>query len=315
MNCQGILIQHQRVLSKYSQDYLASFASLFNFMGLNDKHPKALCFSDMIRKKHYKKVISASRRVDLVAFYPDYMVERLEEIGVENIHTLVIWTKNPQNILAYSKLNHALKKLDQVYVLLTITGLGGTPLEPNAPSTDHIFHQLPSLIDFLGSAQRLAIRYDPLIDVIYRDKVSFSNLDLSMFTDIMNRAHYSGVKRVIVSYVTLYQKVEKRLKANGFRIVEHPKEEIVDFIRNQMIPGTEELGMELSTCVLPNLTSQGCIDGRTLSLLHPLQEPCSQARDQTQRADCHCTKSLDIGQWFACYHDCLYCYGNPTRNS
>jgi hypothetical protein len=279
------------------------------------KCPKGLYFSDMIRKKQYKKVISASRRVDLVAFYPDYMAERLEEIGTENIHSLVIWTKNPANILTHPQLNRILKQLNQIIVLLTVTGLGGTPLELNAPSVDQVFRQLPLLIEFLGSAQRLATRYDPLIDVIYRESIHLTNLDINMFTDILNRAHCLGIKRVLTSYVTLYRKVEKRLEANGFRVVDHPMEKVVDFIRNQMIPRTEKLGMELSTCVLPNLTSRGCINGSALSLLHPLQESCSQAKDQTQREDCHCTKSLDIGQWFSCYHNCIYCYGNPTQSS
>ena len=117
----------------------------------------------------------------------------------------------------------------------------------------------------------------------------------------------------MVSYVTLYQKVEKRLKKNRFKIVEHQIEEIVDFIKNKMMPRVENLGMELSTCVLPDLTTKGCIDGATLSELHPLQEPCSKAKDRSQRENCHCTKSTDIGQWFACYHNCLYCYGNPTQ--
>ena len=268
----------------------------------------------MIGKNHYKKVISASRRVDLVAFYPEYMAERLEEIGTENIHSLVIWTKDLHNILAHSQLNRILKQLDQVIILLIVTGLGGTPLEPNAPSVDHVFQQLPPLIDFLGSAQRLVIRYDPLIDVIYQERIHLSNLDINMFTDILNRAHLLGIKRVVVSYVTLYRKVEKRLKANDFRIIDYPMEKVVDFIRSQMIPQAEKLEMELSTCVFPNLTTKGCIDGRTLSSLHPLQEPCSQAKDQTQRTECHCTKSFDIGQWFACYHNCLYCYGNPIGN-
>ncbi len=269
----------------------------------------------MIRKNHYKKVISASRRVDLVAFYPDYMVERLEEIGTDNIHSLVIWTKNPQNILTHSQLNRILKQLDQVVILLTVTGLGGTPLEPNTPTVDQVFWQLPAVIDLIGSPQRLVIRYDPLIDLIYRERIHLSNLDINMFTDILNRAHLLGIRRVIVSYVTLYRRAEKRLKANDFRIIDHSMEKTVDFIQNQMIPRAKKLGVELSTCVLPNLTTKGCIDGKILVELHPLQEQCSQAKDHTQREDCHCTKSLDIGHWFACYHNCLYCYGNPTGNS
>ena len=262
---------------------------------------------------NFKKIVSASRRVDLVAFYPDYMAEKVEEIGRENIHTLVIWTKNPRNMLVHSKLNRLLERLDQIYVLLTITGLGGTPLEPNAPSADQVFRQLPAIIDFLGSPRRLAIRYDPLIDVLYQGKERLSNIDMNGFLDILNRAHFLGVERVIVSYVTLYKKVIKRLNANDFEILEHPLEEISGFIRDQMIPPVDRLGMQLSTCVLPHLTQKGCIDANTLIEMHPLRLPCSQVKDKTQRGECRCTKSLDIGQWFSCYHGCLYCYGNPVK--
>ena len=266
----------------------------------------------MNRPTHYKKVISASRRVDLVAFYPDFMVSRLEEIGAENVHSLVIWTKNPQNMLEHSKLQKALKKMAQIYVLLTTTGLGGTALEPGAPTTEQVFEKLPEIIDFLRSAERLAIRYDPLIDVIYQDEIRISNIDMNLFENVLNRASTLGIKRIILSYVTLYRKVRKRLTQNGFEITEHPIEEIIDFIKNRMMPRTEKKGMELSTCVLPDLTTKGCIDGTTLSEIHPLREPCSLAKDKSQRETCHCTKSIDIGQWFSCYHNCLYCYGNPT---
>ncbi len=267
----------------------------------------------MSKLTRHKKVVSASRRVDLVAFYPDYIFRRLEEIGAENVHTLVIWTKNPQNMLVHSKLRQALKRMAQIYVFLTTTGLGGTALEPGAPTTDQVFEKLPEIIDFLGSPERLAIRYDPLIDVIYQDEIRISNIDMNLFSDILNRAYSLGIRRVIVSYVTLYQKVRKRLAQNGFEITEYPIEEIIYFIENQMMPRTKKLGIELSTCVLPDLTTKGCIDGTTLSELHPLREPCSLAEDKSQRETCHCTKSIDIGQWFACYHNCLYCYGNPTQ--
>lgn len=265
----------------------------------------------MNRQRHLKKVISASRRVDLVTFYPDYTVDRIKEIGIENIHTLVIWTKNPKNILSHPKLKACLEELDQIYILLTVTGLGGTPLEPFAPNTEEVFNQLPKIIDFIGSSQRLAIRYDPLIDVVYKGKIRLSNIDMTLFNKVLEKASRLGIKRIIVSYVTLYKKVIERLKRNEFEIVDHNIEEITDFIKNEMVPRVEKLGMELCTCVLPHLTSRGCIDGQTLTLLHPKQEPCSKAKDTSQRQTCHCTKSYDIGQWFSCYHNCLYCYGNP----
>ena len=268
----------------------------------------------MNKPGNLKKVISASRRVDLVSFYPDYMVHRIKEIGVENIHTLVIWTKNPKSILSHPGLKDCLKELDQIYVLLTITGLGGTPLEPFAPGTEEVFSQLPKIIDFIGSPQRLAIRYDPLIDVVHQGRIHVSNIDTNLFSKVSEKASSLGIERVIVSYVTLYRKVLDRLKRNEFEIVDHDMEEITDFIKNKMMPGVEELGMHLSTCVQPHLTTRGCIDGNTLTSLHPKQEPCSRAKDRTQRPTCHCTKSVDIGQWFSCYHNCLYCYGNPKSD-
>jgi hypothetical protein len=269
----------------------------------------------MSKSLRHRKVVSASRRVDLLAFYPDYMVERLEEIGPKNIHTLVIWTKNPQNMLKNRRLRGILEKMSQIHVLLTITGLGGTPLEPNAPKQEQVFPQLSRIIDFIGSPRRLAVRYDPLIDVIYQGKDRITSIDVDLFEDVLSRAHLVGIKRIIVSYVTVYAKVKKRLAKNGFCMVDHPIEEMIDFIKTEMMPRTEKLGMELSTCVLPDLTTRGCIDGETLIKLHPSNEPCSLAKDRSQRDACHCTKSTDIGQWFACYHNCLYCYGNPTGKS
>ena len=262
-----------------------------------------------------KKVISASRRVDLLTFYPDYLMKRLEEIGKENIHTLVIWTKNPQNILENKNLRKYLVTLDQIYLLLTVTGLGGTPLEPEAPEPDRVLKALPDLIEFLDSPLRIAIRYDPLIEVFYAKKIHLTNIDSKLFQDILSSVHSSGIKRVIASYVTLYPKVKRRLDKYGFQLVDHPQSEIKDFILKKMIPQAEKLGMELSTCVLPEITKKGCIDGNLLTELHPQKEPCSTVKDKTQRESCHCTKSVDIGMWFPCYHNCFYCYGNPTFQS
>jgi hypothetical protein len=259
-----------------------------------------------------KKVISASRRVDLLTFYPDYLMKRLEEVGKENIHTLVIWTKNPRNILENKSLRKNLKSIDQIYLLLTVTGLGGTPLEPEAPEPDRVLKALPDLIEFLGSPLRIAIRYDPLIEVFYAKKIHLTNIDSKLFQDILSSVHSSGIKRVITSYVTLYPKVKKRLEKYDFQIAEYPLNELKDFVLKKMIPPAEKLGMELSTCVLPEITKKGCIDGNLFTELHPQKEPCSTVKDKTQRKSCHCTKSVDIGIWFPCYHNCFYCYGNPS---
>jgi len=262
-----------------------------------------------------KKVISASRRVDLLTFYPDYLMKRLEEIGKENIHTLVIWTKNPQKIIENKGLRKYLKSIDQIYLLLTVTGLGGTPLEPEAPEPDRVLKALPDLTEFLGSPLRIVIRYDPLIDVVYDKNVHLSNIDSNLFQNVLDSVNQNGIRRIITSYVTVYPKVKRRLDKYNFQIIDHPLSEIKDFILKKIILQTEKLGMELSTCVLPEITKKGCIDGNLLTELHPRKEPCSTVKDKTQRKSCHCTKSVDIGIWFPCYHNCFYCYGSPTFQS
>jgi DNA repair photolyase len=259
----------------------------------------------------FKKIISASRRVDLLTFYPDFMLQKLKEVGEENIHTLVIWTKDPRNLYVHKHLRKSLNKIDQLYVLLTITGLGGTPLEPRAPTTDKVLLQLNQIADLVGSPKRIGVRYDPLIDLYYQEKTHLTNIEIGLFIDILRDISSVGIKRVITSYVTLYPKVIKRLKQYNFQIVDHPISEIKNFIQNKMIPLTKNFNVELSTCVFPDLTKTGCIDGRILSELHPQKEPCSLAKDPSQRPACHCTRSTDIGEWFSCYHGCLYCYGNP----
>ena len=259
-----------------------------------------------------KKVISASRRVDLLSFYPDYLIKRLDEIGKENIHTLVIWTKNPWNVIEYKRLRRYLRSINQIYFLLTVTGLGGTPLEPDAPEPDRVLKALPDLIEFLGSPLRIAIRYDPLIDLVYGKNIHLSNIDSSLFQNVLDSVNQNGIKRIITSYVTVYPKVKRRLDKYNFQIIDHPLSEIKDFILKKMMPQVERLQMEFSTCVLPEITKKGCIDGNLLTELHPRKEPCSTVKDNTQRESCHCTKSVDIGIWFPCYHNCFYCYGNPS---
>lgn len=258
-----------------------------------------------------KRVISASRRVDLLTFYPDFMLQRLMEIGEKNIHTLVIWTKDPKNLFKHNRLRRMLQKIDHIYILLTITGLGGTPLEPEAPPAEKILPQLHQVVELVGSPQRIAIRYDPLLDLFHQEKTHLSNIEVGLFIDILKSVSSLGIKRAITSYVTLYPKVIKRLKRYNFQMVDHSISEIKSFIQNKMMPLAKNFEMELSTCVFPDLTASGCIDGQILTELHPRKEPCSLAKDPSQRPTCHCTRSIDIGQWFSCYHGCLYCYGNP----
>lgn len=64
----------------------------------------------------------------------------------------------------------------QVYVHLTVTGLGGTLVEPRVARPEVVLAQIPSLIEFLGDPRRLRVRPDPLL-MFRRNQEVFSNLE------------------------------------------------------------------------------------------------------------------------------------------
>jgi hypothetical protein len=260
-----------------------------------------------------KKVVSASRRVDMINFYLDELIGRVKEIGTENIHTLVIWTKNPAKICGNHKLRALIDRLDQVFLLLTVTGLGGSCLEPGVPAYERVFEMLPKVVDILRDPRRLNIRYDPLLDVAVSGE-RITNMDSNLFEKIAQITGELRIPIIRTSYIELYKKVVKRFEKYWIQSLQHQDEEIRHFILSKMMPIAAKYGVEVKTCVSPLLTKGGCIDGSLLKELHPKHEPCSIAKDKTQRPHCQCTESIDIGRWYSCAHGCLYCYGSPKMS-
>jgi len=265
-----------------------------------------------MQKKSMKKVISASRRVDMLCFYPTEMVCRIRRIGKDRIHTLVIWTKNPEPIFTNDELRRLAEDLDQIMILVTITGLGGTYLEPAVPSQEKVLDMLPGVVQWVGKPERVSIRYDPLLDA---DSPCgrLTNMDAEHFSIVAKASGSLGIPIIRTSYVTAYPKVIRRFAKFGIHLREHPVDEVIALIQDKFIPIASHYGTEIRTCTFPSLTRGGCIDGAELSRLHPRNEPCSLSKDPTQRPACQCTRSLDIGQWYQCGHGCRYCYGNPVE--
>ena len=94
------------------------------------------------RLKSMKRVISASRRTDLVAFFPEWLSSVLDaetariygpsghtysvDLVPQRVHTVVLWSKNFSKLIqnAYH-LRDLLQKYDQPYFHFTITGISG----------------------------------------------------------------------------------------------------------------------------------------------------------------------------------------------
>ncbi|UCC67474.1 MAG: DUF1848 family protein [Armatimonadota bacterium] len=257
-----------------------------------------------------KKTISASRRTELLGHYPDYLIRRLRQIGPHNIHTLVIWTKDPTNLLRHQPLRDALAAVGQIFVHWTVTGLGGTFLEPNvSPARDQL-RLLDDVIAYVGDPRRVHWRYDPLISARRNDQ-HITNLDLDLFFSLAEPFAHSGVPVVHTSFVTMYRKVSRRLAAGGVEADEHDPDARRAFL-DRLCSAASDLGLTVKTCCEAGFPLQRCIDGELLQSLHPTHDPCRTDRARGQRKLCGCTVSLDIGRYLPCPNRCLYCYAHPA---
>jgi hypothetical protein len=72
-------------------------------------------------------VISASRRTDLVGCYPGVIVDRLKNYPSSDVHSVVIWTKNPQNLILEGELKKALKEYRNIVKDQVISPHPGSP--------------------------------------------------------------------------------------------------------------------------------------------------------------------------------------------
>ncbi|MCR4396150.1 MAG: DUF1848 domain-containing protein [Candidatus Saccharicenans sp.] len=280
----------------------------------------------------FKKIISASRRTDLVAHYSSWLAASLKsrevcffhhgsrrqvrvDLSPDRVHTLVLWSKNFQPLLDNQDgLRDLLSGYDQVYFHFTITGLGGSFLEKLAPRPEAALKQLPGLLQVAGRPERISIRFDPII--FWKDGGRLrSNLDF--FQLLARTISRLGIRTVRFSFTQWYRKAATRAARAGLDFYE-PGFEEKKLVVARLVETAVKYGLELWSCsqaeiaALQGVKASACIDGAWLSQLHPRQEPASTQKDRTQRPDCRCTESIDIGSYAqSCPAACLYCYANP----
>jgi hypothetical protein len=228
----------------------------------------------------------------------------------EDVHSLVLWSKDFRPLLDLATARQALKNYGQLFCHLTITGLGGTHLEPSIAPWQEVAAQLPDLTEFVGDPRRITVRYDPIVHWHEGGEV-ISNLPCA--EPILGAVARAGITSVRVSFATLYGKVRRR---RGWRWYDPPPEQRLEITRC-LVALAGSLGLALYSCSQLDLQEAGavpsrCIDGELLSMLHPQGLPAATASDRGQRAECRCTTSVDIGSYLMrCPNGCRYCYANP----
>jgi len=262
-------------------------------------------------------IICASRRTDIPAFHSEWFMNRLragyvlvrnpmcrnlvERVSLDrkDIDCIFFMSKNP--IPIESHLNE-IEALGFDYTFqVTITPYG-KDMEPNVPMKADISDCCRRISGRIGR-DRMLWRYDP---VLFNDSIGIEYHRRKF--DLMCREASEWTDRCVFSFIDMYGKLE-RAGANSFR---QATESEMDQFARMAAKTAEEYGMVLSYCSPKRdysqygIGSEGCFGPKHLNKLgipyEMLQKPI--------REGCGCVKSIDIGQYDTCLHDCIYCYAN-----
>lgn len=273
-------------------------------------------------------VISCSRRTDIPRWHLEWLERCLAQGFAEfiaprggrrkvsllevDVHSLVLWSKDYSLLLADAGLKKRLQRLNP-YFHFTITGLGGSLWEKEIPSRDSCLDQLRQLSASFGP-ERVNWRFDPIIH--WQDgEIIHSNLIL--FDEMAAAVAEAGVRRCTFSFACWYRKSRTRTGRAGIKILDPGEPEKLSACAElaEMAAAKE---IDLFVCAQPawaglsGIESSRCIDAELMmQLRHGGEEP-DRTKDVSQRRDCLCSRSIDIGSYSQrCGGShCLYCYAN-----
>ena len=274
------------------------------------------------------KIISASRRTDIPAWYGQWFMNRvragraryrnpfgntIHEVSLrpEDVIAFVFWTRNGIPFL------EAMKELESLgyasYVQYTLTGYG-TPLEHRVLGEAQGIESIKAVSDLVGP-DRVRWRYDPVI--LGRPLTAKDHLD--RFARIA--AALEGRTRIChISFIQFYVKTRRHLSRLEFRenwdLSDPPDEEKIALARELRSLGRAH-GIRVVSCCNPILREAGipegvCIDGGLIRALRP-DLALDGLKVKGTRKGCHCVESREIGAYGTCQGGCLYCYATASH--
>ena len=273
-------------------------------------------------------IISASRRTDIPAFYHKWFINRLRagflltrnpfnynqvsrvSLKPSDVDAIVFWTRNPTKMIPF------LPEIDEIghkyYFQYTITGYPKT-IEKSVPNPYRSIKTFCDLSDSIGS-DKIVWRYDP---ILLSNQVDI-NEHKRLFHKIASLVK-GKTKKVVISFSDFYKKTERNLNSIENLIysdITKQHDELYELC-SYMSSIANDCEMEIESCSENiDLSSFGikhgkCIDDKILRDVFGLS--ISEEKDKGQREECGCIKSIDIGMYNTCLHECSYCYATYNK--
>lgn len=276
-------------------------------------------------------IISASRRTDIPAFYSEWLINRIKEgyfyrvnpfnprqikkisLLPDDVDVFVFWSKNPEPLI--KQLSYLDLKNYLYYFQFTLNDYPKV-FEPGLPVVASRIETFKRLSNRLG-AGRIVWRYDP---VIISD-ITPIEYHIKKF-ELLARQLSEYTLRVTISFVNFYKKVERRWKNLDMDFIDTAMTEAHESVKRvaeNFKKIADDYGLEITSCAeKPGLEKWGikpgsCIDINLINREFGIK--LNVPKDRNQRENCLCVKSVDMGMYNTCKHQCSYCYANFSRKT
>lgn len=216
--------------------------------------------------------------------------------------------------ITHGFLDAVLEHQKKLIVHATLTGYGGSVLEPCVPKPDEQFEAVQALVDSGFPQEKVTIRVDPLIP---------TEKGLSKALRVVETCMDDGFHRYRVSVLDMYRHVRNRFRAVGIPLPYGEKQfasneqlDEVDAMLREAAAYWQNLGRQASnlrmeSCAEPYLRYPiqcGCISSYDLELLGLDASDADSIGYQREYCMCYSGKVELLSHKHPCSHGCLYCY-------
>lgn len=265
-------------------------------------------------------IISASRRTDIPALYSEWFINRILnryvyvrnpmnihqvskiDLSSEVVDCIVFWTKNAEPLI--DKL-HYLENY-KYYFQYTVTNYP-KEIEPNVPSLNNTIKTFKTISNIIGR-KKIIWRYDPIV-LAHKFNLSWHKKNFAFLCE--NIAQYTD--KCVISFVDYYKNTKSNFSELDYNNISQLEMKEVAYELNTI---AHNWNIQLESCAeAVDLTDIGiahgkCIDDKLVQEI--INCNISVKKDKSQRSECGCIASIDIGSYNTCTNGCLYCYANTN---
>ncbi len=195
---------------------------------------------------------------------------------------------------------------DKIILHLTVTGMGGTRIEPFVPKMEDTYAKLTKLIEGGFPLPNIVIRLDPIVPTEKGMETA-----LKVITAFGN----IGINRLRFSFMDNYNHVKERFKEEGIGELYNGEFHAPLKTRLKYAAKIKEIANDngfqsIEACGEPGIKSIPCLSQKDLDILN-LTDKITLEGSSEQRKNCSCpankTELLKINPK-QCPNKCIYCY-------